>query len=250
MKKTIIKALCNTIAPTTPTEQKERDRVASLLMAVRKKDGPSITAPELARMVDERLRQKQVRQKQVTTPIIPEKIVEEIVEEIEDVLDLVEMCEFMLEARRRQTKQTQSEMFQAALGSAPTEKEKQINAANYPMKFTAGLIKMGVPEKRRDEWYWSFFKDKYPLWEWVESGARRFDSSGSPELRDIPEDEIKAAYDQRKAEKWEAWTLQNIASQWCSWYQVHKHDHKKLGGQNSAKARAAKKKPPVKKASR
>ena len=249
MKKTIIKALCNTIAPTTPTEQKERDRVASLLMAVGKKDGPSITAPELARLVDVRLRQKKG-----TTGITPEKIVEEI----EDILDLVGMCEFMLEARRRQTKQTQSEMYQAALGTTPTdlgtmptEKKEQINAAIYPMKFTAGLIKMGVPEKRRDEWYWSFFKDKYPLWEWVESGARRFDSSGSPELRDIPEDEIKAAYDQRKAEGWQyAWHLGNVASQWCNWYQVHKHDHKKLGGQNSAKARADKKKPPVKKASR
>jgi hypothetical protein len=242
MKPKIIEALCKAIAPTTPTDPIERNRVGSLLLTVGKKKGPSITAPELARLVDVRLRQRKD-----PAGITPEKIVEEI----EATLDLVEMCEFMVEVRRRQAGQTQSEMFQCALGTAPTEKEKQINAAIYPMKFTAGLIKMGVPEKRRDEWYWSFFKDKYPLWEWVESGGSKFDSSGSPELRDIPEDEIKAAYDQRKAEGWRyAWLLGNVASQWCRWYEAHKHDPQKLGGINSAKARAAKKKPPVKKTSR
>jgi hypothetical protein len=242
MKKEIIKALCKVIAPKTPTDPAERNRVASLLLNFGKKEGPSINAAELARLVDLRLRQRKDRD-----GIAPEQIVEEI----EATLDLVEMCEFMLEARRRQARQAQSEMFQVSLGTAPTEKEKQINAAIYPMKFTAGLIKMGVPEKRRDEWYWRFFKDKYPLWDWVESGGFILDSSGSPELRNIPEDEIKAAYDQRKAEGWlTAWNLGNVASQWSLWYEAHKHDPQKLGGINSAKARAAKKKPPVKKASR
>jgi len=241
MKKEIIEALCKAIAPTTPTDHKERNRVASLLLAVGKKLEQSMNAAELARLVDLRLRQKKDRD--THTP-------DKIVEEIQATLDLVEMCEFMLEARRRQAGQTQSEMFQCALGMAPTEKEKQINAAIYPMKFTAGLIKMGVPEKRRDEWYWSFFKDKFPFWEWVKSGRGKFNSSGSPELRDIPEDEIEAAYDQHKAEKWEAWQLGNVASQWRPWYEEHKHDPQKLGGINSAKARAAKKMPPVKRASR
>ena len=213
MKKEIIKALCKAIAPTTPTAPIERGRVASLLMAVGKKEGPSINAAELARLVDVRLRQRKD-----PAGIAPEKIVEEI----EATLDLVEMCEFMLEARRRQSRQTTTAMFNVALEKAPTEKEKQIKAAiegeKYPLDFTTGLIRMGVPGSpdKREKTYWEYFKRH---------------CGGT-------ESEIRESFEKWKKIGWEnVYSLLATAQQFGRWWNASVLLNKRVAGKASGKAR-------------
>lgn len=236
MKAETITALAEKLwAASTQDEQKKGVHYwAMTLVELKKQQSPPITAADLARLVDLRLREGTPQGKVPATAMV---------EEIEATLDLVEACQVMLVERQERWQATVSGIRQAITNDDnPSEKVKGIRTATYPMKFEAGLIRMGVPEKRRDEWYWSFFKDKYSLWEWVESGVSKYDLSGSPVLRDIPEDEIKAAYEQRKAEGWrDAWLLENVAGQWCLWYELHKHDGQRKGGKEGAKSRAKKK---------
>jgi hypothetical protein len=237
MKKEIIKALCKTIAPTTPTDPKERGRVASLLMAVGKKEGPPISALELARLVDVRLRHKKA-----PAGIAPEKIVEEI----EATLDLVEMCEFMLEARRRQAGQTQSEMFQVALDTAPTDREKQIKERiyaerNYPLDFTTGLRRMGVPgdsAAKLEANFWEYFKHGYSMDRFMESGAY---AMGWEHFKQLPEAELREAFEKDKQTVWlNADILWFRAQNWLSWHQRDVLKKREKAGKASGAARKAK----------
>jgi hypothetical protein len=236
MKKEIIEALCKAIAPTTPTAPRERGMVASLLIAVGKKEGQPISALELARLVDVRIRQKKDRD-----PLTPDKIVEEI----QATLDLLEMCEFMLEARRRQACQTQKEMFQVALGKAPTEKEKLIKAAiegeKYPLDFTTGLIRMGVPgdspAKRLANW-WEFFKYGYSMDRFMESDAF---AMGLEHFKQLPEAELREAFEKHKKTDWPNADLLWIRAQnWLSWHQCDVLKKRETAGKASGAARKAK----------
>lgn len=237
MKKEIIKALCKTIAPKPPTDPRERGIVASLLMAVGKKDGPSISALELARLVDVRLRQKKDH-----GPLTPDKIVEEI----ESTLDLVEMCDFMVEARRRQAGKTQSEMFQVALDTAPTEKGKQIKERiyaekNYPLDFTTSLIRMGVPgdsPKKREANWWEFFKHGHSMDRFMQSGAHE---TGWEHFKQLPEAELREAFEKEKKFIWRnADVLWFTARNWLSWHQRDVLKKRENAGKASGAARKAK----------
>lgn len=236
MRQEIIEALCKTIAPTTPTDPVERGRVASLLMAFGNKEPPSINAAELARLVDMRLRQRKDRD-----GLKPEKIVEEI----EATLDLVEMCEFMLESRRRQSRQTTSAMFNAALEKPPTEKESQIKTAiekeKYPLDFTTGLRRMGVPGDSSAQLlanFWEFFKHSYSMRRFMESGA---DAMGWEHFQQLPEEELREAFEREKKTKWpNAHLLWSIAQNWLSWHQRNVVKKRETAGKASGAARRAK----------
>lgn len=233
MKQENIEALCKAIAPTTPTDPRERGRVASLLLDFGKKEGPSISAAELARLVDARLRQRKDRD-----GLKPEKIVEEI----EATLDLVGMCEFMLEARRRQARQTQSEMFQVAFEKTPTASEMQIadpverekkvtermkrerqirdkiEGETFPLDFATGLIRMGVPGSpaKREEIYWEYFKQH---------------CAGT-------ESEIRESFEKWKKIGWRnVHDLLPTAEQFGRWRDASVRLNKRAAGKASAKAR-------------
>jgi hypothetical protein len=237
MKKEIIKALCKTIAPTPPTDPREKGRVASLLMAVGKKEGPSINAAELARLVDARLRQKKDRD-----TLTPDKIVEEI----QATLDLVEMCEFMLEARRRQAGQTQSEMFQVAFDTALTDLEKQIKERIYaekiwPLDFATGLRRMGVQgdsAAKLEANFWEFFKHGYSMDRFMESGAYVM---GWENFKQLPEAELREAFEKEKKTDWpNADLLWFRAQNWWSWHQRDVQKKREIAGKASGAARKAK----------
>ena len=219
MKQEIIEALCNTLAPTTPTDPRERGRLANLFMAFGKRNGPSISGADLARLVDLRLRQRKDSKKIETR---------EVVEEIESTLDLVELCEFMLEVRRGQSGKTQSMMFNLALENRLTDQEKQIKAAiereSYPLDFHKGLIRMGVPgdsAKERESLYWQYFKSPY--------------ANGQVQH---PEDDLKRCYEEQTQGQWEnAHDLLASASQWLRWWKSEKSKKKSAAGKESGKAR-------------
>lgn len=234
MKQEIIEALCKTIAPTTPTDPVERGKVAGLLSELRNQQGPSINAAELARLVDMRLRQRKDRD-----GMAPEKIVEEI----QATLDLVEMCEFMLEARRRQRRQTTSAMFNTVFETAPTEQEKQIKAAiegeRYPLDFATSLIRMGVPgdsEAKRLAKWWEFFKHSYSMNRFIESGAY---GMGWEHFKQLPEAELREAFEKEKKTIWpNAGVLWVTAQSWLSWHPRDVLNKREKAGKASAKARA------------
>lgn len=236
MKQEIIEALCKTIAPTTPTDPAERGRVGNLLMAFGNKERPSINAAELARLVDMRLRQRKDRD-----GLKPEKIVEEI----EAALDLVAMCEFMLESRRRQSRQTTSAMFESALGMARTDREKQVKAAiegeKYPLDFETGLIRMGVPgdsSAKRLANFWEFFKHSYSMDRFMESGA---EWTGWEHFQQLPEEELREAFEREKNTKWpNADLLWFRAQNWLSWHQRNVVKKRETAGKASGAARRAK----------
>jgi hypothetical protein len=221
MNQEIIEALSKAIAPNTPTDSVERGRVAGMLAKIRDSEGPSISVAELARLVDVRLRQRKDRD-----GLKPVKIVEEI----ESTLDLVEMCEFVLEARRRQRRQTTRAMFESALGTALTDREKQIKAAiereSYPLDFATGLIRMGVPgdsaAKRLANW-WDFFKHGYSM------------------DKQLPESELREAFEKQKKTDWpNADVLWFLAQNWLSWHQRDVKKKRTRAGEASGKARKPK----------
>jgi hypothetical protein len=236
MKQEIIEALCKAIAPVTLTNPEERGRMAGLLAKFRDGEGLSISAADLARLVDVRLRQKKDRD-----GMAPEKIVEEI----ESTLDLVEMCEFMLEARRRKSRQTTNAMFNAVFGQAPTEKERQIKAAiegekRWPLDFATGLIRMGVPGdspvKRSANW-WEFFKHSYSMDRFMESGAY---AMGWEHFKQLPEAELRKVFENEKNRCWEnADVLWFTAQNWLSWHQRDVLKKKEIAGKASGAARKA-----------
>lgn len=238
MKKEIIEALCKTIAPTIPTDPTERGKVSGLLYEIRKQAEPSINAAELARLVDLRLRQRKDRD-----GLKPEKIVEEI----EATLDLVEMCEFMLESRRRQSRQTTSAMFESALGTARTDKEKQIKAAiegeKYELDFETGLIRMGVPgdsSAKRLANFWEFFKHGYSMDRFMESGTY---ASGWEHFKQLPEEELREAFERERKTKWKnADHLWFVARNWLSWHERDVMKKRETAGKASGAARKAKSK--------
>jgi hypothetical protein len=236
MNQEIIEALSKAIAPNTPTDSVERGRVAGMLAKIRDSEGPSISVAELARLVDVRLRQRKDRDG--LKPV-------NIVEEIESTLDLVEMCEFVLEARRRQRRQTTSAMFESALGTAYTDREKQIKAAiereSYPLDFATGLIRMGVPgdsaAKRLANW-WEFFKHGYSMDRFMESGAY---AQGWEHFKQLPEEELREAFEKEKKTKWpNADLLWFRAQNWWSWHQRDVMKKRTRAGEASGKARKPK----------
>jgi hypothetical protein len=207
-----------------------------MLGKFRDSEGPSINAAELARLVDVRLRQRKD-----SGGLKPEKIVEEI----ESTLDLVEMCEFMLEARRRQRRQTTSAMFHVAFDTALTDREKLIKAAiegeKYPLDFTTGLIRMGVPgdspAKRLANW-WEFFKHGYSMDRFMESSAF---AMGSEHFKQLPEAELREAFEKQKKTDWpNADLLWFRAQNWWSWHQRNVLKKKEIAGKASGAARKAK----------
>ena len=53
--------------------------------------------------------------------------------------------------------------------------------------------------------------------------------------------EVTAAFEKLKIEGWDsAFYLGNVYDHWVKWWQTHKHDAQKLGGQRSAEKRAEK----------
>lgn len=236
MKKETTRAMAESIAQRsreTRTPQEHRARMAGLTNKLRDQKGPSISASELARIVELRLRKK--NEKSNSTPA-------EIVEEIEATLDLVEMCEIVMEYRRPQWAETVSNISDAVHSDGePSELEKGINAATYPMSFTAGLIKMGVPEKGREDKYWDFFKDQYPRWLWVKSCTDRYSQSVEDytAIHPIPAGEIEQAFEKEKKMGWpDKWTLGNMADQWKRWWAIHKSDGQRLGGRRAVESKA------------
>lgn len=237
MKQEIIEALSKAIAPNTPTDSVERGRVAGMLGKFRDSEGPSINAAELARLVDVRLRQRKD-----SGGLKPEKIVEEI----ESTLDLVEMCEFMLEARRRQRRQTTRAMFESALAKKPTERERQIKERiyaerNWPLDFATGLIRMGVPgdsvAKRLANW-WEFFKHSYSMERFMESGAY---AKGWEHFKQLPESELREAFEKEKKRRWQNEDdLWFTAQNWLNWRQNDVLKKKTRAGEASGKARKPK----------
>jgi hypothetical protein len=237
MKQENIKALCKAIAPTTPTDPEERGRVAKLLRDYGKKEGPAINAAELARLVDVRLRQRKDRD-----GLKPEKIVEEI----EATLDLVEMCEFMLGARRRQSRETTSAMFESALGKALTDREKQIKERiyaerSYPLDYATGLIRMGVPgdsaAKRLANW-WEFFKHGYSMDRFMETNAGAISWE---HFKQLPEAELREAFEKEQKADWpNADVLWFRAQNWWSWHQRDVLKKRETAGKASGAARKAK----------
>jgi hypothetical protein len=167
------------------------------------------------------------------------------VEEIESTLDLVEMCEFMLEARRRQRRQTTSAMFESALGTALTDREKQIKAAiereSYPLGFATGLRRMGVPgdsAAKLEANFWEFFKHGYSMDRFLESGAY---ATGLEHFKQLPESELREAFEKQKKTDWpNADVLWFRAQNWLSWHQRDVKKKRTRAGEASGKARKPK----------
>lgn len=198
------------------------------------KQGPRITAAELARLVDARMRQKGVLAKDSA---------EAMMEEIEATLDLVEACEVMLVNRQEQWKTSVSWLKQAIAdaGDKPSEIVKGIRAASYPMKFETGLIRIGVPERGREDKFWRCFQ------EWLLKVNHREASNGQSlseyiESRPFTDDEIREVFMKCKAEGWQNARHLEVAERgWREWWAKHKHDGQKMGGKRSVEARAKKK---------
>ena len=235
MKEETIEALCKHIAPTTPTAPLERGRIADLLMSFGRRNGPCINAMELSRLVEMRLRHHGNRK-----GVGPEKIIEEI----EATLDLVEMCEFILEARRRQSGQTQSKMFSLALEKRLTDEEKQIKAtiegSKYPLDFATGLIRMGVggdKASEREAKWWEYFKHAQSMTALMKSGEFL---TGLTHFELLPEAELREAFEAVKETAWEnADVLWHEAQNWLHWRQKDVRKKRREAGKSSAAKRQA-----------
>lgn len=226
MKKETIKALAEKLNPTS------REELHQVAQAMSKVDlFPEIEPMELARLVEMRMRKKGASS------------ATDMVNEIESTIDMVQACEFMLAVRRLRWRADERQIKETIYGTPePTEKEKAIYAAEYPMEFKAGLIKMGVPERDREGWYEKFYRDRYAYWRYAESPSSWPSFAAFIESHTFTDTEIKAAFERVKAEGWtKADYLQNITSQWEAWWSVHKHDGRRKGGKESGNARAAKK---------
>jgi hypothetical protein len=218
MKPELLKAIAKHL-------KSDRDQCAQIANDL--KDGlPDIDPLELARIVELKLKKDGNR-----SPAI-------IAQEIDAALDLIEACHVMMSDRKRRQGPEGWKASRAAFDEEPTDKEKAIRDESYPLKFNTGLTRMGVPEKEQEWKFEQFFRVLYPQWRWVEMGCHGL-LKDFIEADTITLAEITTAFNKLKIEGWEsAFHLGNVHDDWAKWWQAHKHDAQKLGGQRSAEKRA------------
>jgi hypothetical protein len=220
MKKELLKAI---------TEHLKSDRGQCAQIANDLKDGlPPIEPMELARIVELRMKREGNHSPKG------------IAQEIDAALDLIEACHVMTLDRNRRRRSKGWETSRAAFDTEPSGFELAIRGDSYPMKFTSGLIRMGIPEREREWKFEQFFRGIYPQWRWVETGCHDL-FEDFIKAYPVTSAEITAAFEKLKIEGWSsAFHLGNVYVQWAKWWQTHKHDAQKLGGQRSAEQRAEK----------
>jgi hypothetical protein len=209
------------------TEHLKSDRGQCAQIANDLQDGlPDIDPLELARIVEMRLKKENHR-----SPAT-------IAQEIDAALDLIEACRVMTLDRSRRKRSEGWKASRTAFDEEPTDKEKAIRDESYPLKFNTGLTRMGVPEKEQEWKFEQFFRGIYPQWRWVETGCHGLFEDFIKAYPVTP-GEITAALGKLKIEGWSSAShLGNVHDHWAKWWQAHKHDAQKLGGQRSAKKRA------------
>lgn len=208
------------------SDKEWRESIIGLKTALIDEKGPNITAAELARIVDVRLRSKKATELDVET----------IAREIEAAIELVEMCQWMLHIRR--SKWTERVMNQPVDFSHNilTKEERKIKDAIYSKKtltFEMGLKTMtmhGRTHARRAENYKAFLDWALQKWNWPASAPADW-----PWI-ELMEDDVKCpgvseVFDRRSESGWPtARDLWNETKLWLQWEPIKKTSNKMRGG--------------------
>ncbi len=231
--------------PLGKMDYSRRQGVLAAALREFEKEGVGISAVELVRLVDMRLRRSAVGSKLTSA---------DIGREIEETLDLVEQCQWRILLREKEwssrTARLAGEWFSTPLTPQETEVRRKIENESYPLDFQKGLILMGVngsSPAKREEAFWPF------LLEQCKSSAQHTHMYGGAldgrvanvrsldDFIEPPESQHREVLERYKREGWKAarWLVMEREM-----WQRHKHrktkENRSMAGRKSGEVRKPK----------